>query len=634
MTNSPIDEIKDRLDIVEVISQYIKLQKAGSNYKALCPFHKEKTPSFMVSPSRQIWHCFGCGAGGDIFGFVMKIENVDFGTALKILAQKAGVKLTPLNPQIQSEKQRLISILEEAVKFYQKNLWQNTAVLDYLKKRGLKEETIKEFELGFAPDEWSATISHLYKSGYQPSDIERSGLAIRKELAQAEQISNLNLNQKVTLSDLYDRFRSRIMFPIRDQSGKVVGFTGRIFAGEKKLNTVKDIEAVGKYVNTPQTLVFDKGKILYGLDKTKNYLREKGETVLTEGQMDFLSAYQNGLKNIVATSGTALTPYQLNILKRYNDRLILAYDSDEAGQMATERSISLALSYGFNIKIVTMENKDLADFLLEQPTGWQALLEKAVPIMDFYFERAKKMADPKTLEGKKTIAAYFLPKIKKMVNALDRSYWLEKLAVYLNVPTDSLETELNSLKPMIEFENLRVAADKEEKEDEIEPELKGSHLYQMNAPFLNRGQILAERIVALAINNPNFIKKIAAEINYFPEPYSQIIKLLQSKEFDSGILLEREKIKDLTTNEELIKIIDYLYLKNGYETELLNDLKIDPLTEINKNLIELKKEDIKDKLTQLNFELKQAEEENNSEKIKVLLDQINQLTQQLINNNG
>gem|GEM_PF-6580844 len=187
---------------------------------------------------------------------------------------------------------------------------------------------------------------------------------------------------------------------------------------------------------------------------------------------------------------------------------------------------------------------------------------------------------------------------------------------------------------MIEFENLRVAADKEEKEDEIEPELKGSHLYQMNAPFLNRGQILAERIVALAINNPNFIKKIAAEINYFPEPYSQIIKLLQSKEFDSGILLEREKIKDLTTNEELIKIIDYLYLKNGYETELLNDLKIDPLTEINKNLIELKKEDIKDKLTQLNFELKQAEEENNSEKIKVLLDQINQLTQQLINNNG
>lgn len=623
---SPIDEIKDRLDIVEVISQYIKLQKAGSNYKALCPFHKEKTPSFMVSPSKQIWHCFGCGLGGDIFGFVMKIENIDFGAALRLLAQKAGVKLTPLNPQIQSEKQRLINLTEEAIQFYQKNLWQNQEVLNYLKKRGLKEETIKEFELGFAPDEWSMLVNHLNKVGYRPEDIERSGLAIRKELIQNEQFSAAHLNAKIGLADLYDRFRSRIMFPIRDINGNAIGFTGRIFSGEKKLKTIRDIEAVGKYVNTPQTLIFDKGRILYGLYKTKNYLREKGETVLTEGQMDFLSAYQNGLKNIVATSGTALTHYQLNILKRYNDRLILAYDSDEAGQMATERSISLALSYGFNIKIAIMENKDLADFLLEQPTGWQKLLENAIPIMDFYFERAKKMAEPQSIEGKKSIAAYFLPKVKKMVNALDRSYWLEKLAIYLNVPTNSLEKELNNLKLAAEFEGLREETSKEA--DETKADLKDSHLYQFSPSFLDRKQILAERIISLSITEPDCLKKIFSALNEFPEPYQQVLKIAKD---NPDAFLKREQIQNLEIEEQLIKLIDYLYLKNGYELELLKELKIEPLSEIEKNLIELKKENIKDKLTQLNFELKQAEEENNSEKIKTLLDQINQLTQQLIN---
>ena len=275
---SSSEEIKNKLDIVEVIGQYVKLQKAGANYRGLCPFHKEKTPSFFVSPPRQIWHCFGCSLGGDIFSFIMKIENVEFKEALKILAQKAGVELVYENPQVRSQKQRIIDVNKGASEFFEQNLWKEKVVIDYLLKRGLGEETIKEFHLGWASDEWNELSSFLIKKGFKSNEILASGLAISKD------------------TDIYDRFRSRIMFPIEDSSGNIVGFTGRIFQSKASLKTIRDIEKIGKYINSPQTLIFDKSKVLYGLSKSKDYLRSEGNTLLVEGQTDFLAAWQSGIK--------------------------------------------------------------------------------------------------------------------------------------------------------------------------------------------------------------------------------------------------------------------------------------------------------------------------------------------------
>jgi len=615
---SPADEIKNRLDIVEVIGQYVKLTKAGVNYKALCPFHKEKTPSFMVSPSRQIWHCFGCSAGGDIFTFMMKIENIDFPSALKMLAQKAGVPLVYENPALRSQKSKLIEICEAAAKFYQENLKKNKEVIDYLYERGLKDETINEFQLGWASDDWRQLLSYLANKSYQIEDIERTGLIIRKE--EPVEISNQRPIRSGTLNEYYDRFRARIMFPIKDVSGSVIGFTGRIFQGKTPLKTIKDINTVGKYVNTPQTLIFDKGKILYGLDKTKNELRQAGLTIIVEGQMDFLAAYQNGLKNIVASSGTALTPYQLAILKRYNQKLVLGYDMDEAGQTAAERGIQLALNNGFDIRILKLPyGKDMADFALKEPNKLTELVNQAQPIMDFYFERSQQLINPNTLEGKKIITNYLLPKIKNLINTIDRSFWLEKLAQFIKVDPKVLEDELMKIKT--DTERIILSEDGEE---------MPAATYQFNtAAILNRRDILSERLFSLISQKPEFVSLILLYQEYFPEPYYTLGKKLAEDPF---FLSDKKKVTNSDLAEELIQKIDYLNLKGAYEIELLNNLEIDIEEEIKNSLKELKLESLKDKLNQINQEIKECESVNDQDKLSRLLNDFNQLSQGLKDN--
>ena len=619
---SPVEEIKNKLDIVEVIGQYLKLEKTGANYRALCPFHKEKTPSFFVSPSRQIWHCFGCNAGGDIFTFVMRIENIEFKETLEMLAKKAGVRLRHESPQARSHKQRLIDINKQAVVFFENNLWQNKEVIDYLHQRGLKDETIKEFHLGWALDDWRGLSSFLIKKGFQPEEIVASGLAISKKNP-----TNINQNtgHKIQSADIYDRFRSRIMFPIDNSVQQTVGFTGRIFQGKNVLKTIKDIEAIGRYVNSPQTLIFDKGMILYGLSKSKPHLYSQEETLLVEGQMDFLAVWQSGIKNVVAGSGTALTPNQLKILKRYNSTLILGFDMDEAGELAAERTIELALDKEFNIKILRLiEGKDLADFIdmkekdkTEKGITIKELIKKAKPIMDFYFERAQKLGDKDNIQGKKAIASYFLPKIQKLNNVIEKSFWLNKLSRFLNIPEQALREELEKLSKNKATINRGVIDENES-------------LYEFPiTESLLRIEIIAERIISFLIKSPQLKKNALDYEEYFPHNFKEIFKVI--KNISSAEEIDRHNLIKLNLGEEIKEKINQLGLRADYETELLERFNVSLKDELEKELKELKKESIKRQMSEIESEIRNAEKDNDKKLLEGLMKKFNQLSKQLLN---
>ena len=323
--------IKDRLDIVQIIGEYIPLKKAGANWKANCPFHNEKSPSFMVNAEKQFWHCFGCSKGGDVFSFLQEMEGMDFPEALKILADRAGVKIDTFASEVnKSQKNRILEINNKAAYFFHHFLLEMPAsggARDYLKRRELKQETIEEWKVGFIPEQWDLLTQYLLKKGNSIDDLLASGLTIKKDGG-----------------GVYDRFRGRIMFPLWDMHGNIVGFTGRVLVETEKSG--------GKYVNTPQTLVYDKSRILYGLNFAKTEIKSKDFTVLVEGQMDVVACHQAGMKNVVASSGTALTFEQIKLLKRYSNNIAIAFDADAAGQNAAKRGIDLALEQGMNIKII------------------------------------------------------------------------------------------------------------------------------------------------------------------------------------------------------------------------------------------------------------------------------------------
>src|SRR3989338_6067757 len=425
MNNFPSEEIKSRLDISDVLSEYIKLQKNGANYRALCPFHNEKTPSCFVSPVRQIWHCFGCGLGGYIFTFVMKMEGVEFVDALRLLAKKAGVELKSQDPKLAGERTLILEVCAEAARFFQNNLaGQNgQEAMDYLKKRGFSEETIREFRVGWAPDEWSALYNFLSLKGYKTDTMEKAGLILASD--------------KSGKKKYFDRFRGRIMFPLADANGSIVGFTGRY---------LKERPNEGKYVNSPQTLVFNKSAYLFGLDKSKMEIRKSDLAVVVEGQADLMMAWSDGVKNIVAVSGTAFTEQQLNLLGRYTRNLCLIFDSDSAGDTATQRSIALAHALGFSVKVARIpDGKDPADFVQAHPGQFAGEIEKAISIMDYYFKHAIEKYDSKNVDGKKQIGAFLLPQIKKIKNKIEEHHWLEKLAGLLGKKMEYLEEEMKQM---------------------------------------------------------------------------------------------------------------------------------------------------------------------------------------------
>src|SRR3989338_5336361 len=350
-----IEEIKQKVDIVDLLGEYVNLPPAGSNFKANCPFHHEKTASFMVSPERQIWHCFGCGLGGDQFKFIQQIEVVDFTEALRILANRAGVKLESFRPEEHNQKTKLLDLLKTLTSHWQKILWEEPQaefVRDYLKKRGVMEVTAKEYELGYALESWDDAVKFLQTKGYSLKEMADAGVSITGDKGRP-----------------YDRFRNRLMFAIRDVHGNVVGFTGRKMNEEDK---------GGKYVNSPQTLVYNKSQVLYNLDLAKAEIRRLGYVILVEGNMDALSCYQAGTKNAVAVSGTALTEEQIKLIKRFNNNVMIAFDADAAGLNANLRGVDLAWQAGLNVKVINLSGgKDPDELIKENPDKWKESVKKS-----------------------------------------------------------------------------------------------------------------------------------------------------------------------------------------------------------------------------------------------------------------
>jgi len=559
-----IDEIKDRLDIVKIISDYVRLKKVGANWRALCPFHSEKDPSFYVSPSRQIWHCFGCGAGGDIFKFIMMIEGVEFKEALEILAKKAGIEIKREPIQRRTERQRILHICELATKFFEKQLCETKTgkkAKEYLISRKILQNSIKKWRLGYAPDTWRGLSDFLVSKGYKRGEIVKAGLAIEPED-----------EQKTTP---YDRFRGRIMFPIFYLQGQVVGFGGRttedikIISGARKGSP--DIQHLkSKYINTPNTPVYDKSRILYGLHEAKVEIRKKDNCILVEGYTDVILSSQAGVKNVVSTSGTALTPYQLKILSRYTKNLILGFDMDIAGEAATRKGIDIAQLQGFDIKIVSLpEGRDPADVISKSSLKWQRLIEKAEEIIDFYFQQALHRFNKKSLKGKKEISKLLLPFLSRIQNKIEQAHWVKELAKELDIKEEAIWEEVKKVakSQRAGAEMPQIAEVEERAERKTQQRLIEERLLMLILKFPKEIKKI-KRIPEFSFNEGRRLYHCIKEEKKLPEELNELISLLELQfevEKEKGeIDLEREihfcinSLQKLSRDEQIRKIINEL----------------------------------------------------------------------------
>jgi len=607
MSDSQIEEIKQKLNVVDIVRSYIKLTKTGINYRGVCPFHSEKTPSFFVSPSRQMWHCFGCGAGFSIFDFIMKIEGIEFPDALRILAQKAGVELKKENPRLRSDRQRLYDICELACTFFEKQLESQTGkeVLDYLDKRGIWPDSIKKWRIGYSPDQWSSLTDFLIGNGFNREEVIKAGLAVEKESS----------------NDSYDRFRGRIIFPIFDLNSQVVGFGGRVF----KQVSEKEI---AKYINTPQTLIYDKSNILYGLNLAKLAIRKQNQCVVTEGYTDVIMCHQAGFENTVASSGTALTSGHLSILKRYSENLVLAFDMDFAGDSATKRGINLAQEQGFNIKIIgsygdSKEKSDPADIILKNPELWKESIEKAKSIMDYYFDSAFSNFDKETVDGKKEISRILLPIIKQIPNKIEQSHWIQKLSSEMNIREEIIAAELNKI---VLHQNRNIIPVQEK----IEQKLTDATL-----SFEKRKKLIEEKIISLILKDPDYVNLIEEnQYHIFSDNiqsfFKEIKKLIESNNLkDENKLKEDFKsiisssISELDLDSEFKNFLFALSLRSEIEYEEDNQ------SELNLCILELKNIDLKEKLNKISEDIKRAEEAKDLQKVNDLVEEFNKLTKKL-----
>lgn len=565
--SSQVEQIKEKLGIVDVVSQYIKLEKAGSNFRAKCPFHNEKTPSFFVSPTRNSYYCFGCNAKGDIFSFVEQFEGLDFMGALKVLGEKAGVRIIFEKQGDKDQKSKLYEIMEKAVTVFEENIENQKEVQKYLQDRGLKDETIKSWRIGYAEDAWESLYERL-KEKYNTEDIEKVGLIKKSEKD----------------NSFYDRFRGRIMFPIFDNSGRVIAFSGRIF---------KDDGKSAKYINSPETSLFSKSKVLYGYDRAKFSIRKLNFSIVVEGQMDMLMSHQAGFTNTVALSGTALTLEHIGLLKRLSGNIIFAFDSDKAGIASSGKSAITGLKNGMDVKVVYLkEDKDPADVIKKDKESWKEAIREAKHIVEFSLNILLDTIKDKRkllLEASKTI----LPYIAWIPNKIDQEHFVSIFAGKLGLSESAVREELNKVK----IENTKYGIDSIKVVDYAQNQSVGGKKSSIENKL--RGIILWQKGLEKQTID---VKKTLKEL-----------ECIAGKEKTLHLIENKDNI------EELLFEIERFYMDNDEKLE----------TEINDLLFNLKQEYLKDNLDAVLGELRSAEMDNNADKVVKKLREYKELSDKL-----
>ena len=610
---SDSEEVKSKLDIVEVIREYVPVKAVGVNFQAVCPFHNEKTPSFVISPDKQIWHCFGCGRGGDVFTFVMEKEALSFMEALRLLAPKANVTLKHENPEKFSKRNRVLDIMELAGKYYAHLL--KTApgykAKEYLLERGLKEETIADWNLGYSPDSWSSLYDFLRQrpivgSKYSDEEILAAGLIIKKEASTSGG------------RNYYDRFRDRIMFPIWDVNNNIVAFTARVNPEKEKT------EKMGKYINSPQTEIYDKSRILFALNYAKNAIRKEDLAIVVEGQMDAIACHNHGFVNVVASSGTALTTEQITLIKRFTNNLALAFDMDDAGQMAADRGIKEALAQNMNLKVITLPyGKDPDDCLKNNPDDFKKAVEEAKPMLEYYFGKISADLDLEKLDNKIIVRDKMFAMIDLVFNDSEQGYWLKKTSEELDFSEPDIREEFKKYQKAKKPDFARAG---------MKNNLPGAPIIR---PLL-REELLSELFLALIIKFPEFIAYSLESLDpsqTYPEENSRFYKTLIIY-YNKSTLFDYDNFnKYLEENEPgLEKLLNKLILLG--EKDFYAHNQEEAKSEITKIVMELKKYSYQKKIKKLEKAMVAAEREGNQEigggeKMEQLMSELKSATDEL-----
>ncbi|MFC1655915.1 DNA primase [Patescibacteria group bacterium] len=582
-----VSEIKSRLNIEDVVAQYVQLKPAGRNLKGLCPFHQEKTPSFMVSPEKELAYCFGCHKGGDMIAFVQEVEGIEFKEAVNILAEKCGLDLADYQMSSQSkhsksEKEEIYEIHTKAAKFYSDLLWNTDdgkKVLGYLRNRGMSDDSIREFNFGLSPDSFDKTHLELVKSGYSRKILALSGMAISKD----------------TNSDkVYDRFRRRLMIPIYDSLGRIVGFGGRALK--------KDDEP--KYLNSSDSPIYKKSDVMYGYNFAKDSIKKSSKVLLVEGYFDVIMSYQMGIKNVVATSGTALTVQQIKLLKRLTKDLIFCFDTDKAGIAAAKRGFALAQKEGVNVRVLSVPGaKDPADYIKDHGEEWNQIIENTVPFMEFALNDALERNDPTKLDGKKAIMNEMIEYLLILSSSLEQDFYIREIAQKI----DAKEVQIyDELKRAGESSSLKVRKKSVKTQEE------------------NKKFSLFDFILGLVYENPELLEDDFNGIDpeKLPEDEKSIYNTLKD---NYNLLRAEDKRKEFLAcfDDDVCKKLEVisLFIEESYGGFNENKIEIEFKALVNK----LKNTWLDRQKRSLSREMREAEKNGEKDRAKELLQQFQSL---------
>jgi len=581
-----LEDILSRVDIVELVSGYIPLKRAGRNFKANCPFHHEKTPSFMVSADKQIYHCFGCGAGGNAFSFLMQYERLEFLEAVEAMAKKTGVTL-PQNQRQSSDTASLITQLykvnELAASFYSGNLNASPGfpARDYLIKRGIKEESIKLFKLGLASDKWDSLMNYLRSKGISLSLLEKAGLILAKGGG-----------------GYYDRFRNRLIFPIFDIKSRPLAFGARLLP-QGALSQAETASA--KYINSPETPIYIKGRNLYGLNVSKDAIRENDSAIVVEGYLDFLVPFQEGVKNIVASLGTALTLEQARLLKRYTHNVVMVYDPDDAGQMATLRTLDVFIEEDMNVRVVSLPQGFDPDLFVRQEgvAAFREKIEKSQNLFDYKMMILRARYDIKEAEGKAGIASEMLPTINRFKNAILKAEYIKRLAAELNTEEQNILQELKKVKTQRPYVSLN--ADVPKKIGSISPAEK----------LLIKLMLEEDDII-------RHIREVLEPADFQNEITSRIVSIM----FDlagQGKRIEPRSLINYFGEETVSQLICESTLLPEVSSQNRDRIVDDCVTRLKSEKLRIKKQD-------LHEQIKTAQNSGDDAKLHLLIEEFNNLT--------